>query len=339
MGSKGEGVLRLRMSVPALLSAVSLLLAACGSSGSTGASPSPSGPVKVGMALAAPKNDGGFAQAHYQGLQQAEKDLGIKGSLVEQAVSPDQRVNALTSLAQDNQLVIGVGGEFAQAGVQVAPQFPKVTFVIVQGETAANAPNLHVYGVREGVPAYIAGVVLAKLTKTHKAGFIGGEQIPPATQASDAFKAGLQSVDPTITLQSTIVGSFNDPQKGAAAASAQLANGADVFYGYLAAGFPGVLQAIKDSKKDAHAASNIFPRCDQATFVVGDSILNAAADVVGIIKDFKNKAIPAQPVYHGVEVPDIQRFELCPGYTQYSDLVKTTTDGINDGSIKLPAGV
>jgi len=69
-----------------MLLSASLLLAACGSSGSTGASPS--GPTKVGMALAAPKNDGGFAQAHYQGLTQAEKDLKIKGSLVEQASRP-----------------------------------------------------------------------------------------------------------------------------------------------------------------------------------------------------------------------------------------------------------
>src|SRR5690606_24061622 len=109
----------------------------------------------VGMALAGPKNDKGFAQAHYEGLVAAEEELGVTVSVMENVLDPQERVEALRTLAQDNELVIGVGAEYAEAGTVVAPQFPDVTFMIINGEDS-DAENLHVYGVREGVPAYIA---------------------------------------------------------------------------------------------------------------------------------------------------------------------------------------
>jgi basic membrane protein A len=319
--------------------AVVAIATACSKS-SPGSSSSGGGKMTIGMALAAPKNDHGFAQAHYEGLLAAEKQFQIKGSVVPNALSETQRVNALTSLARSNQLVIGVGGEFAEAGPQVAKQFPDVTFVIINGLPQPSLSNYHAFEYREGVPAYIAGAVLAKLTTSNHAAFVGGELIPTAAQARDAFDAGLHSVNPNIKVDVTIVGTFQDPQKTAAATSAAIAGGADVLYGYEAGtGWPGMVNAVKSSGKHVYVASNIFDKCSFGTFIVGNSLLSGTEDTVEIIKDFVDNKLPKGTVGIGVQNPKIQSFTLCPGYTKFAGQVKTVTAQINDGTIKLPQGV
>jgi basic membrane protein A and related proteins len=342
MWSKMSG--RLLVLVPI----IALVGAACSNKSTTattspspGTSASAGGQITVGMALAAPKNDQGFAQAHYAGLQQAEKDLGIKASVVENALSETQRVNALTSLARTNKLVIGVGGEFAESGPQVAAQFPDVTFAIVNGPPTPNLSNYHAFDYREGVPAYIAGAILAKLTKSKKAGFVGGELIPTTAQSRDAFTAGLHSVDPSIEVKVTIVGTFQDPQKTKAATAAVIAGGADVLYGYEAGtGWPGMVDAVKASGKQVYVASNIFDKCSFGDFIVGNSLLSGTANTFGIIRDFTENKLAAGAVGIGLQNPDVQNFTLCtPFQSQFGTDVQQLTDQINAGTITLPPGV
>jgi basic membrane protein A len=321
------------------IAGVIVLVAATGCSKSSSESSS-GGTVTIGMALAAPKNDHGFAQAHYEGLVQAQKKLHFKSSVVANALSETQRVNALTSLARSNQLVIGVGGEFAQSAPQVAKQFPDVTFVIVNGLPQPGLDNYHAFDYREGVPAYIAGVVLAKLTKGGHAAFVGGELIPTAAQARDAFTAGLHSVNPDIQVDSTIVGTFQDPQKTQAATAAAIANGADVLYGYEAGtGWPGMVEAAKSASGQVFVASNIFDKCSFGKFIVGNALLSGTENTVEIIRDFIQEKLPSGTVGIGVQNPKVQNFTLCPGYERFSSVVKDTTDKINSGAIKLPEGV
>ena len=233
-----------------------------------------------------------------------------------------------------------MGAEFAEAGVVVAPQFPDVTFMVVNGEASDDAPNLHVYGVREGVPAYIAGVVAATMLDSGQAGFVGGEEIPPLAQAQSGFTGGLNQ-DSDVEVTATVVGSFTDPQGAYAAASAQIAAGATAIYSYVDSGIAGVIEAIQDSGQDIDVYSIIFPRCDDFPQIIGTSILNASALIVSMVQDYIEDTVPEEPTYAGVEDPDIQRFELCPDHAtpELQQLVDDTTAGINSGDIELPDGV
>lgn len=341
----------LRVAIVVLLLPL-LLLAACGSDsksddkgGGKGSKGTDKGSVNVGMAFPGPTNDKGINQAHYEGLVLAEKELKITPHIQENVVDPDARLDALRNLAQGNELVIGVGAEFAEAGVTIAPQFPDVQFMIINGQTDDSVPNLHVYGVRQGVPAYIAGAVAASGLipdlDVKKAGYIGGEEIPPTTQSDDGFKAGIHDGDASIKYVSTIVGNFNDAPKAKQAATAQLAAGADVIFGLLDAGFPGVIQAAEEAGGKAHLFSVIYPRCDDYPNLVGTAVLKSDVLVERMIKDFIDDSIPAEPKYYGVEDPDVQRLELCPNFKtpELQKVVDDTTSGIVDGSIKLPEGV
>jgi len=299
--------------------------------------------VSVGMALPGPQNDKGFNEAHYRGMVLAAEELGITPHVQENVSDPAARVDALRDLAADNPLVIGVGAEFAEAGLTIAPQFPDVTFMIINGQTDPNIANLYVYGIRQGVPAYVAGVVAASglLEGVDTIGYIGGEEIPPTTQSDDGLAGAIEDTDPSITYVSTIVGDFNDAPKAKDAAAAQLAAGADVIFGLVDAGFPGVAQAAEEAGGAAYLFSVIFPRCDDYPKLVGTAFLNSDILVESMIADFLNDTIPAEPLFYGVENLDIQRLELCPTFAtpELVDLVDSTQAGIVDGSIQLPDGV
>lgn len=294
----------------------------------------------VGMALPTLKTDRGFSQAHYEGLLAAEEGGAVAGAVEENVGDPAKAIDSLRNLAADNALVIGVGAQFAEAGTIVAPQFADTEFAIVNGQPSED-PNLHVYGVRQGTPAYIAGVVAGHISETGVVGFIGGLQIPPTTHSDDGFAAGAQSVNPDIETLSTVTGDFDDVPLAQEAAAAQIAADADVIYAFVNNGLTGVLQAVEDSGKDVKVFGIIFPQCDRSPQLVGTATLNSAALVQTIISDHIDGSFPDGPAFFGLEDPNIQTFILCPGWDN-ADLAAAVADaieGVNSGEITLPGGV
>lgn len=299
--------------------------------------------VAVGMAMAGPSNDGGFNQTHFEGLEAAEADLGIESNFVENASSPESAIQAMQNLAADNDLVIGVGAEFDEAGKVAAAQYPDVTFMVVNGSVDPELDNLFVYGVRQGVPAYIGGVVAASLPDVDlsRAAFIGGLEIPPVTQAGDAFVGAVEATAPDAEATSVITGSFTDVAGTKSAGAAQIAAGAEVIYGLADPGFQGVYQAAEEDGSTVYLMSSPAPRCGEYDLAVGTGILQSDKLVVSMITDFIEDSVPDEPLFYGVEDPEIQRFELCPDFAtpELEQLVEDTTAGIVDGSITLPEGV
>ena len=131
--------------VCSVLIAFALVGAACGGGDdeTPSGSAAGSGSYSVGMALPGPKNDKGFNQSHYDGLNAAAEKYGFTANVVENVVDPQARIDAMKNLAADNDLVIGVGGEYAEPGLTAAPQFPDVQFAVINGEVDPDIPNLH----------------------------------------------------------------------------------------------------------------------------------------------------------------------------------------------------
>lgn len=342
--SGARRALRARFSLRLLAFAIALALvgAACSSNNSKtvgGTSGGSSSSLRVGMVLGGPKNDKSFSQASYEGLVAAQRMFGVKTQLRENVVDPTARLEALRDLAQSNDVVIGASAAFAEAGTQVAPEFPKVTFVMLNGQTS-NAPNLYAYALREGVPAYIAGRVAAKATKSGKVGFLGGEEIPSTLQAQKGFKAGAESGGRPVQVESTIVGSFNDVERARLSAAAQLKDGVDYIYSHLDEGIVGVIRAFQEAGRQGGTFNIIAPRCEN--HVIGTSIADVSALVASMIGDEINKKLPANRLrLVGVEDPKLQRFELCPAWRtpQLQQVVDQTTRDINQGKIKLVGGI
>jgi basic membrane protein A len=258
-------------------------------------------------------------------------------SVVDNVDSPQAAIDALTNLAAENDLIIAGGSALVSAGNTVAPQFPDVTFVM-SGVVQDGISNLHTYATRQGVPAYVAGVVAARASTTRKIGYVGGADIPPNSQSSIDFAAGARSIDPAIGVASTTVGSFSDAAKAKEATAAQIANGADVIYAFQDAGLPGVLDAVEDSGKKVTVFNPTTDRCAESPNLIGFAYQNTAAMVNHILADYSAGTLPDKPRFYGLEDPKVQALKLCPAFGQYQGLVTETTDKINSGAITMPEG-
>ena len=110
-------------------------------------------PVKVGLVVDQGQlDDNGFNELAFHGVQRAEKELGVKGRVVESATAADYIPN-MTSLARSGyDLVIGVGFAQGDAIGKVAQKFPDTKFAIIDVDQA----------FVPGKPANVAGAALPR---------------------------------------------------------------------------------------------------------------------------------------------------------------------------------
>jgi basic membrane protein A and related proteins len=228
-----------RMRVSALTSlafvALTIGIAACGSSNSTSSSSS-SGSSSTSSASASSSssgsgfkvglvtdigglNDHGFNHLSYEGLLQAESQLGVKGTVLQSSSGADYVPNLTKLAAAGNKLVIAVGFLMAAPLEQVAKQYPNTHFAIIDspGATAPDtAPNIEGIDFAEQQAGYPAGYLAGLYLKAHgytTASTVGGQSIPPVTLYIAGFQAGVKAADPSAKLLNAYSQDFTDESK------------------------------------------------------------------------------------------------------------------------------
>ena len=222
------------------LSVLALGLAACGSSkssssssstparqaaprasstttaASSGTSSSGSG-FKVGLVTdIGGLNDHGFNHLSYQGLLQAESQLGVKGTVLQSQSGADYIPN-LTRLAAGRQQARDRGRLPDGAPLQtVATKYPNVHFAIIDspGGTAPDtAKNIEGIDFAEQQAGYPAGYLTGLYLKAHNyttASTVGGQSIPPVNLYIAGFQAGVKAADPSAKLLNAYSQNFAD---------------------------------------------------------------------------------------------------------------------------------
>jgi basic membrane protein A len=221
---------------------VGLVVAACGGAG--GASPSPSAAAKkVAVLFPGLVDDQSWNQAGYEGLKKAEAE-GVTIAYTEK-VTQDQQVEVFRNYAQQGyNVVVGHGGEYMDAALQVAAEFPDIQFVVTNGnKSAANVTSL---ALSYGDMGYLSGVLACSMTKSNKIGLVVGETIPIANDAIKGWKDGCARVNPQATVNVSVTGDWADVDKAREAALALIADGADVLGHLLDAADAGVFAAAED---------------------------------------------------------------------------------------------
>ena len=228
-------------------------------------------PLTVGVLLPGSKSDKGWMESGYDGLMQAQKELGpkIKMQMIENIKDADME-QALTTLATKNQLVIGIGGQTQAALTKVAKKFPKVKFSVVGGNRDETVPNIAGYDVKQAEIAFVAGAAAAMMSKTGAISYIGGLEIPPIVNAGTEFKNGAAYINPKIKYFQSFTGDFDDVVKSKEGTLAAIAQGADIHYHILNLGLKGMEQAAKD--KGTKIIGSYTDRCGTDPLYVGYSI-------------------------------------------------------------------
>jgi basic membrane protein A and related proteins len=235
-------------------------------------------PLPIGVLIPGSKSDKGWMESGYDGLEAAKKKHGAKVnvSMIENIKYADME-QALTTLAQKNQLVIGVGGQTQAAVMKVSKKFSKTKFSIVGGNKAEPLPNVAQYDVKQAEVAFLAGAAAAMLSKNGAVSYVGGLEIPSIVNAGKEFGNGARHIKSSIKYFENYTGDFDDVAKSKEATLAAIAQGADVHYHILNLGLRGMEQAAKE--KGTKIIGSYTDRCGSDPLYVAYSITGVGFQV------------------------------------------------------------
>ncbi len=269
--------------IAATTAVLALAVAGCGnddesSSSSTDICKGDGNGPKVGLAYdVGGRGDQSFNDAAYAGLKKAveELDATCTEGEAQDGEAESAREDRLRAMADGGYSpIIGVGFAYSDAVNAVAPDYPDVSFGVIDGFDPDQEPNDNVayLGFAENEGSFLVGVAAAEKTQTDHVGFVGGVHNDLIKKFEAGFTAGVKAVDPKITvdvkyIEETDLKGFNDPAGGKAAATALFDGGADIVYHASGGSGAGVFDAAVD------AGDNMW-----AIGVDSDQYLTASAD-------------------------------------------------------------
>jgi basic membrane protein A and related proteins len=185
-------------------------------------------------------------------------------------------------------VVIGWGGQFTDGAVQVAQEFPKVKFIVVNSGVE-NGKNLASIDTDIEQWEFLGGFVTAKLSKTGVIGWIGGQCFPATAANLHGVEQGAKYADAKIHVASTFTGDFEDPTKAQQAAQAMIDSGkAGALTGNLNNGWFGVFKAARENGK-IPVVTEWADNHTLAPDVIASSIQKSQAKfVVAVIKQIES---------------------------------------------------
>ena len=188
-------------------------------------------------------DDQSWNQAGFEGLTRLEEE-GAEIAYTER-VNQSQQVEVFRNYAQQGyDIVVGHGGEYMDAALQVATEYPDLQFVVTNGNKGADNVTSFTLSYRD--MGILAGALAGLMTESNKLAIVAGQEIPVALGAVEGFQEGVARVNPEAEVNVTYTGSWEDVDKAREAALALISDGADVLWHVLDAADAGVLSAADD---------------------------------------------------------------------------------------------
>ncbi len=175
------------------------------------------GALRVGIIYDyAGKGDGSFNDSAYEGIKRAQEELGVAISEETTDGTAADREKLIQSLAENNDLVIGVGFSFENSIKKAAVDNPDTNFAGVDIPQGENPPaNFASLLFNEAQGSFLVGVAAGLKTETDRIGFIGGVCGTPhklIEKFEAGFVAGAKAVDENIKIETEYLSQYSDPQ-------------------------------------------------------------------------------------------------------------------------------
>ncbi|MCM3874871.1 MAG: BMP family protein [Thermoanaerobaculia bacterium] len=214
----------------------------------------------VALLTPGPISDAGWNAGAYEGLKAIEQELGASVSHVQVKAPSEFEEQFRAYAAKGTNLVFGHGFEFQDAAERVAKEYPKTVFVTTSG--SKTAPNLAPIVFELEQAAYLCGLVSGRMTKTGKAGMLGGVELPSIKSTFLAYEGGFLAGHPGGAARRVFTGSFEDVAGAKAAALALADQGCDFLFQNADAAALGVFKGAEEraiwtfgTNKDQNALS------------------------------------------------------------------------------------
>ncbi len=199
---------------------------------------------RVALLTPGPVSDAGWNALAYEGLTRIKQTLHAEVSQVETKTPADFEEAFRDYASRNFNLIFGHGFEFQDAAAKVAADFPNSVFITTSGSTVRKNVAPIRFLLEEAT--YLMGMMTALVSKTGKAGAIGGVEIPPLKSTFLAFEAGAKSINPNFQVIVSYIGNWEDIGAAKQAATALIEQGCDVIIPNADAASLGALQAAKE---------------------------------------------------------------------------------------------
>ncbi|MBA4169278.1 MAG: BMP family ABC transporter substrate-binding protein [Chloroflexi bacterium] len=278
-------------------------------------------------------DDNSFNENAWEGMQQAEAELGAEVSFLESRSAEDYARNIDQHISDGCDMIITVGFLLGDATAAAAEANPDTRFAIVDFAYDPALPNVEglVYNTAEG--AMLAGYAAASWSKTGIMGTFGGINIGPGvTDFMDGFIAGMNYYneqngtevrmlggrDPNNPDSGTFTGNFESTDDAKNVTLGMLQEGADVI---LPVGGPigqGTFAAIDEQAADAVGLgvdvdwtltvpefselmlTSIIKRIDNSVFQAIERAINGDAPEPVFVSTLENEGVGIAP-FHDYE--------------------------------------
>lgn len=204
-------------------------------------------------------NDRSFNQSCWEGLQQAQKELGARIEYIETTNVRDHSTNIATFAEAGFDVVVTCGFDVAQATAAAAELYPETDFIGVDQFQAETREGLAGLVFPEDQAGFMVGALAAMMSESHTIGAVcGPDTVPPVWRLGEGYKAGAAYADEmTGTTTEVFVvyhdddsQAFLDPEWGAETAISMVDQGADVIFG--CGGLTGNGAIIAAAQADAY---------------------------------------------------------------------------------------
>ena len=194
--------------------------------------------------------DASFNEEAYNGLLQAQTELGVQIASVESpndATQTDFTSEVDSMISEGCNLIINVGFALANTTRDAAKKHTDVNFALIDSALSnddyspLSLPNVKPIQYDTAQAAFLAGYLAAATTKTGKVATYGGMLFPSVTIFMDGFKQGVDyynkakgtsvvvlGAEGTDSSKWAATGDFNDQAKGKTLTEQFFAQGADI---------------------------------------------------------------------------------------------------------------
>jgi basic membrane protein A and related proteins len=209
------------------------------------------GKLNVAMVLIGPHDDGGWSQAHYEGLDYIAKNVpNTHVAYIENVPEGADSEQVFRSLARKGfNLIYGTSFGFMDPMETVAGEFPDTTFIHISGYKSNTTNFGNLFGAMENMK-YLAGMLAgarAKADGNPKLGYMATFPIPEELRLGNAIALGMKETCPECTMDVRWINTWHDPVLEKEAAASLFDGGAQVVF--TGADTPAVADVAQDKGK------------------------------------------------------------------------------------------
>jgi basic membrane protein A and related proteins len=193
--------------------------------------------------------DRSFNQSAWEGLERAERSFGVKISYLESMQESDYITNLETLTGRGNDMIFGVGYKMADAVKEIASDYTKQEYALIDFVFDPAVPNIESVSFRDNESSYLVGYIAGKTTQTNKIGFVGGMKGIVVDRFEFGFRAGVEAANPDAEVIVQYANHFADQAAGKAIGTNMYQSGADIVFQAAGDTGIGVIEAAKEQDK------------------------------------------------------------------------------------------